>query len=217
MTAPDHVTTESEEMYLITVARSIEDGNEPPIRVSQLAEDLDVSPVSANQMVKKLVAVGLMEYEPYRGVTLTPEGERLASDVLRSRRLWGVFLADHLGLSVQRADEVACEMEHVTPSDVANRLSSFLGEPTTGPKGRTIPGTGKVSSGRPISSAPAGTKVTVVAAADPYDTFLASQKIEFGTTITVLAVGEDSTVLAKGPGGSIQLSPAAADAIGVSW
>ena len=119
-------TSESEEMYLITIAMAVEDGQQAPIPVPQLADALAVSRVSANEMVKKLDARGLIEYVPYKGAVLRPEGELIAKRILRRRRLWSVFLAEQLGLTPQAADAVACEFEHVTPADVAQRLSEFL-------------------------------------------------------------------------------------------
>jgi DtxR family Mn-dependent transcriptional regulator len=85
--------TEAEEMYLITIARAIEDGATPPIAVSGIAKDLDVTPVAANQMLKKLEVAGHVDYTPYKGVRLTDSGAALASTVLRNRRLWGLFLS----------------------------------------------------------------------------------------------------------------------------
>jgi DtxR family Mn-dependent transcriptional regulator len=120
--ANSHATSEAEEMYLITVARAIEDGVGPPVPVSTISGVLEVSSVSANQMIKKLEASDLVAYTPYKGVTLTRSGDQLANTVLRNRRLWGRFLADHLGLTPAKADEVACDMEHVTPDMVADRL-----------------------------------------------------------------------------------------------
>jgi DtxR family Mn-dependent transcriptional regulator len=139
MQPADHVTTEAEEMYLITVARAVEDGVEPPIPVATIASELDVSVVSANQMIRKLETTGFVDYLPYKGVALTETGRERANAVLRSRRLWAVFFTEHLGLSPESADEVACEMEHVTPEEVAGRLSQFLGEPSIGPGGKPIP------------------------------------------------------------------------------
>ena len=49
-----HRTSEAEEMYLITIARAVEDGHPEPVPVSLVARELDVSAVSANQMVRKL-------------------------------------------------------------------------------------------------------------------------------------------------------------------
>jgi len=218
MTDDGRSTTESEEMYLITVARAIEDGGEPPIPVSTIAHRLGVSSVSANQMIKKLETESLVSYVPYRGVDLTDEGERLANVVLRSRRLWGVFLVEHLGLTAKRADEVACEMEHVTPEEVADRLSDFLGGPSIGPHGKAIP-PGGGQSDRPsivLADANVGDVIVVVGAGAPFDTFLASQAVEPGTEVRVVAAAPDGSMLVEGPTGAIQFTADAASAIAVS-
>ncbi|MEA3511908.1 MAG: metal-dependent transcriptional regulator, partial [Actinomycetota bacterium] len=83
-------TSEAEEMYLITVARAIEDGRTEPVSMSHVATQLDVTGVSVNQMIRKLDARGYVDYEPYRGVSLTEHGRAVASSILRRRRLWGV-------------------------------------------------------------------------------------------------------------------------------
>jgi Mn-dependent DtxR family transcriptional regulator len=56
--------SESEEMYLITIARLVEQGVEDPVAISPLAEALSILPVSANQMVHKLAEEGWLEYLP---------------------------------------------------------------------------------------------------------------------------------------------------------
>ena len=78
--------TESTEMYLLRIALLSEEGD--PVPISQLAEELDISPVSTNQMCRKLEEKDLVEYQPYKGVTLTLQGEVIALRVLRKRRLW---------------------------------------------------------------------------------------------------------------------------------
>ncbi len=131
--------TESEEMYLITIARLSEDGMEWPIPLSRLAEALSVLPVSVNQMVHKMDEAGILRYIPYKGVELSKKGCQVAARILRLRRLWEVFLMEKLGLSFKEADDLACRMEHITSEDVASRLSSFLDDPVLSPQGRAIP------------------------------------------------------------------------------
>lgn len=126
-------------MYLITVARAIENGHRAPVPVPLVAETLAITRVSANEMTKKLVGRGFVDYQPYRGVSLTEAGNAIANRVLRRRRLWASFLAEHLGFSPTAADTVACEFEHITPGEVARRLAEFLGQPTVDPEGRPIP------------------------------------------------------------------------------
>jgi DtxR family Mn-dependent transcriptional regulator len=132
-------TTPSEEMYLITVAVAEEEGRPLPLPLADLAQALAISPVSANQMVRRLEDRGLVEYHPYRGVALTAAGRRAAWRVLRGRRLWATFLADHLGFTPEEADALACRLEHVTPPEAADRLGRFLGDPVVGPLGAPIP------------------------------------------------------------------------------
>jgi DtxR family Mn-dependent transcriptional regulator len=73
------------QMYLISVARLRE--GQAPVSLSRLAEALGISPVSANEMCHKLQEGGWLAYQPYKGVTLTPEGERRALYVMRRHRL----------------------------------------------------------------------------------------------------------------------------------
>lgn len=219
MDAHDRSTTEADEMYLITVARAIEDGEGPPVALSSVARALDVSSVSANQMVKKLANLGLVTYTPYKGVELTDDGARLADAVLRSRRLWSVFLVDHLGLSPSDADDVACEMEHVTPEVVADRLSSFLGDPALGPQGRTIPsGSRRVQVQREsLADLVGGAQASVVSVAGAHAGFLEAQGIAVGATVDVLASSPDGSVLVRGSADAIHLAPEVARAVEVSF
>lgn len=209
-----HVTTEAEEMYIITVARAVEDGVGPPVPVSTISGVLEVTSVSANQMIKKLETLGLVSYQPYKGVTLTESGGDLANAVLRNRRLWGRFFVDHLGLSASKADEVACEMEHVTPDMVADRLASFLGDPTTGPTGRPIPGSSSNdgASGAPLTEVAVGETATISTVDPTHQQFLTSQGLSEGATILVIARGHDGSVLLQCTTGTIHITaPIAAE------
>lgn len=131
--------TESEEMYLVSIARLEESGEAGPIPLSLLATDLSIQPVSVNQMVRKLEEEGWVSYTPYKGVDLTPRGQQLALQVLRHRRLWQVFLVERLRISEKEADELACRLEHFIPDVAAERLAAYLGHPTFSPLGLPIP------------------------------------------------------------------------------
>ena len=126
-------------MYLITVAVAEEAGGPAPLPLADLAQALGISPVSANQMVRRLAERRLVVYHPYRGVALRAPGRRAAQRVLRGRRLWATFLAERLGFTATEADSLACALEHVTPPEAADRLARFLGNPAVDPSGRPIP------------------------------------------------------------------------------
>jgi DtxR family Mn-dependent transcriptional regulator len=193
-------TSESEEMYLIHIAMAEEEGVEGPVGLSRLAEMLSVSPVSVNQMVKKLATRGLVDYLPYKGVALTPPGREVADRVLRGRRLWALFLAEQLDLSPARADAIACDLEHITPPDLADRLAALLGDPTRGPQGRPIPqpgGSASTARMMTLSELPVGGAGTVVGVGgSPATTsFLAGEGLVPGAGVKLLAVGQSGDCL----------------------
>src|SRR5215210_7355020 len=109
------------------------------VSVTALAKRLGVSPASASAMVKKLAALELTLHEPYRGVTLTPAGERVALEVIRHHRLLELYLAETLGLHVDDVHDEAERLEHVLSEELEARIDSALGYPTHDPHGDPIP------------------------------------------------------------------------------
>ena len=215
------VTSESEEMYLIHIAMAGEDGVEGPIGLSRLAEMLSVSPVSVNQMVKKLAARGLVDYLPYKGVALTEPGREIADQVLRGRRLWALFLAEHLELSPARADTIACDLEHITPPDLADRLAALLGDPTRGPQGRPIPrpGTpGHKTSTVVLPELPIGFSgsVSSVDGSPATRSFLAEEGVVPGSPVQLLARGKEGGCLIRVGTTEVHLSGRLATGVKVS-
>src|SRR6478752_1654969 len=57
------------------------------VPMGHLSSALGVVPGTATTMMKTLAEAGLVHYEPYLGVRLTPAGHKLASLVLRRHRL----------------------------------------------------------------------------------------------------------------------------------
>ncbi|MCB2209809.1 FeoA domain-containing protein [bacterium] len=120
--------SDSVEMYLVTIAR-LREGDQP-VPLSHLADALEVTSVSVNEMCRKLQDNGLLSYQPYKGVTLTDEGEQLANKTLKRRCLWEIFLEEKLNFSKEEADVIACGLEHVTPEALVERLAVYLDDPT---------------------------------------------------------------------------------------
>ncbi len=109
------------------------------VSTNALAQRLGVSAGAVSGMLKKLAEQGLAEHEPYRGVQLTPEGERVALSVLRHHRLLELYLAEHLGVPWDRVHEEAEALEHVISDDLEARIAAKLGNPTNDPHGDPIP------------------------------------------------------------------------------
>ena len=109
------------------------------VSTNALAERLGVTPASVSAMVKKLHERGLVEHVPYRGVALTPDGTRVALEVLRHHRLLETYLAEHLGVPWDRVHEEAEALEHVLSEYLEARIAAKLGHPTHDPHGDPIP------------------------------------------------------------------------------
>jgi DtxR family Mn-dependent transcriptional regulator len=110
-----------------------------PVSTNALADRCGVTPASASAMVKKLAERELAIHEPYRGVRLTPAGERLALEMLRHHRLLELYLSEHLGVPWDRVHEEAEALEHVLSEDLEARIAAKLGNPTHDPHGDPIP------------------------------------------------------------------------------
>jgi DtxR family Mn-dependent transcriptional regulator len=107
--------------------------------MGQLATSLGVAPGTATTMVKALAESGLVEYEPYNGVRLSPAGSRLAALVLRRHRLIELFLVQVLGMRWDEVHDDAEQLEHVVSERLIERIDELLGHPETDPHGDPIP------------------------------------------------------------------------------
>jgi DtxR family Mn-dependent transcriptional regulator len=130
--------TTAEEEYLEAIYRLV--GQTDPVPLGRLAEELDYSPVSVNEMVRKMADKDLVHYTPYAGVSLTTRGRQRAEQMLRCHRLWERFLTDVLGVPWDRVHDEACRLEHVTSDLLETYLVAYLHDPDTCPHGRPLPG-----------------------------------------------------------------------------
>lgn len=123
---------------------------------SALANYLDVSPASTTNMVKKLGEQKLVQYTPYRSITLTDQGEQVALEVLRHHRLLELYLHDKLNLSWDQVHEEAERLEHVMSEALEEAIAAALDNPTIDPHGDPIPtrdGYVEQIDGEPLSAA----------------------------------------------------------------
>ena len=157
------MSSQNVEEYLEAVYKLSGEGQ--PASIPALAERLNVSAVAANEMIRKLEKDGLVTYQPYKGVSLTPEGETQALNVVRRHRLWERFLVDVLEMPLEEAHQEACSLEHASSPDLTDRLAQFLGTPDTCPHGHAVPSvSGEVTeeAGTPLSALAMGQTATVL-------------------------------------------------------
>jgi DtxR family Mn-dependent transcriptional regulator len=112
-----------------------------PASTNALAARLGIAPASVTGMVQKLAAADLplVEYRKHQGVTLTPQGERAALEVIRHHRLLETYLVNALGYSWDEVHKEAEKLEHVISEDLEARMAKALGNPARDPHGDPIP------------------------------------------------------------------------------
>ena len=129
--------THAIEDYLKAIV-ALEESDER-VTTSTLADAVGVSAPSATGMVKRLAALGFVEHEPYRGVSLTEAGRKVALEVLRHHRLLERYLAEALGVPLDRVHDEADRLEHSLSEELEARIDDLLGHPTHDPHGHPIP------------------------------------------------------------------------------
>ncbi|MBK7554374.1 MAG: metal-dependent transcriptional regulator [Flavobacteriales bacterium] len=129
--------TRAEEDHLKAVHRLLEDGI---ASTNAIAERLSTKASSVTVMLQKLTEKGLLNYQPYKGVTLTREGREQAVALVRKHRLWETFLVEQLGFGWDEVHEVAEQLEHIQSPKLVDKLDDFLGNPAFDPHGDPIPG-----------------------------------------------------------------------------
>jgi DtxR family Mn-dependent transcriptional regulator len=120
-------------------------------------------------MFKDFAAAGWVEHVPYRGVRLTPLGERKAMEVIRHHRLLELYLARQLGYSWDKVHAEADRLEHVISEEFEDKLDELLGYPTVDPHGDPIPskdGTIVTRSGRTLAQLNDGEAAQILRVSD---------------------------------------------------
>ena len=124
------MSTDNREDYLINILR-ITDGT-GVVKTTELANYMQVSPASVTEMLKVLQKEGLVNYERYRGVSLTEEGNRKARDLRRKHHIMERFLTDVLEIDHKDAHDQACAVEHSISEDAANKMCRMTGTKVDG-------------------------------------------------------------------------------------
>jgi DtxR family Mn-dependent transcriptional regulator len=95
-------------------------------RVTDIADDLDVTKSSVTGALRNLSSRGLVNYDPYSIITLTDEGARIGARIARRHAILERFLEEILGLARETAEANACRLEHAVEPRVVDRLVKFI-------------------------------------------------------------------------------------------
>lgn len=104
-----------------------------------LREALNITAPSVTDMAKRLTDSGLIDYQKYKGVRLTEDGERVALQILRRHRLIELYLVQELGYELHEVHEEAENLEHAVSDQFIEAISAKLNHPRFDPHGDPIP------------------------------------------------------------------------------
>ncbi|WP_203334175.1 transcriptional regulator MntR [Planococcus beigongshangi] len=94
-------------------------------RVSDIAEALSVLPSSVTKMVQKLDKDGYLIYERYRGLVLTPQGQKLGKRLVKRHDLLEQFLR-LIGVEEERIYDDVEGIEHHLSWNSINRIADLV-------------------------------------------------------------------------------------------
>jgi len=191
-----HFINHTEENYLKAIF-SLTGNTEKGVSTNSIARSLDTKASSVTDMMKKLSEKGLVVYKKYYGVSLTPDGQKIALATIRKHRLWEVFLVDKLHFNWDEVHEIAEQLEHIQSPELTNRLDDFLENPKYDPHGDPIPNSqGKIEDLREktlLSELTIGDTGTLVGVSDSSSIFLQHLErsdLKLGTVIEIRNVFE---------------------------
>src|ERR1700726_362856 len=170
---------------------ALEQREDGPVTTNALADRLGVTAASASGMVKRLGELGLVEHRPYRGVSLTDEGRRVALEVMRHHRLLELYLFESLGAPWDRVHQEAEVLEHVLSEELEELIADKLGHPKLDPHGDPIPTNdfeideGEARSLDELSSGSAGRFVRVSDSNPEMLRYLAGHGIALGARLEI--------------------------------
>ncbi len=182
--------SKAEENYLKAIFK-ISESTKKSVSTNSIAKQLSTSAASVTDMLKRLADKKLINYEKYKGVTLTQDGIRRATQLVRKHRLWEVFLVKKLRFGWDQVHEIAEELEHIESKELIMRLDAFLDYPKFDPHGDPIPnadGKYTIRNQTPLSDMHKGQYGTLVGVKENHTEFLKylnSLKIKLGTHMAI--------------------------------
>ncbi|HEX8462804.1 MAG TPA: metal-dependent transcriptional regulator [Segetibacter sp.] len=109
------------------------------VTTNELAAQLNTKAASVTDMLKKLKAKNLINYEPYQGFSLSGDGKKVALNIIRKHRLWEYFLVHELEFGWDEVHAIAEELEHINSDALIEKLDAYLSFPKFDPHGDPIP------------------------------------------------------------------------------
>ncbi len=103
-----------------------EEYREGAARTGAIAEKANVSASTVTSALKTLEKLGYITYLPYKFIHLTEKGREHGSRIVHKHNVLVELFGNILDLEPEKADKVACEVEHVLDNDTFDQLRKFI-------------------------------------------------------------------------------------------
>lgn len=114
-------------------------GPRAPVTFQHIAKYQSVSSVYLRFILMRLILGGWVAKLSTGLYRLTKDGRIRAARIVRLHRLWELYLADELGIGVERVHRNAEEIEHILTPEIEEQLTLLLKNPQRDPHHQPIP------------------------------------------------------------------------------
>lgn len=204
--------SQTEENYLKAIY-SIGLSNTKNVNTTLIAKKLETKPSSVTDMIQKLAEKELVNYEKYKGASLTQSGKKIAIEIIRKHRLWEVFLVNKLNYNWNEVHDIAEQLEHIKSDTLVGKLEDFLDFPKHDPHGDPIPDeNGNIAHHKKVmlSSVENNSSCIVIGVKDSSSSFLNyldNANIKLGCTLKVVSKEKfDNSMLIENTDNLISIS-----------
>lgn len=183
------MNSQTEENYLKALFTLASEKGEAS--VNELSKLLDIKMPTVNSMIKRLSEKGLVAYESYKPIRLTPQGMKEAALIIRKHRLTEMYLVEKMGFGWEEVHDIAEQIEHIKSPAFFEKMDALLGYPKVDPHGSPIPdihGNIESESYTKLSSCKEGDVITFMAVSHSSEEllkFLNNRDLVLGCTITI--------------------------------
>ena len=116
--------TNSQEEYLKTIY--ILEKNNNKVRVTDIAQKLNITKPSVNKAINILKDLKLIEYVIYKNINLTKKGETLAKEIIKKQDILEIFLIGILGIKRDIAIKEAKDIKNIMSSNSIKKLDTYI-------------------------------------------------------------------------------------------
>ena len=95
------------------------------IKVTDIANKLNKTKASVNNAINSLKQEGLVNYEPYGQIELTPSGEKIAQKIIEANDIVKLFLTEIIGVTDEPAENEAKLIKTVLSDETLNKLARY--------------------------------------------------------------------------------------------